>query len=88
MLQAGYGLGRIHLTGIHHMNKHDEWLTTRNAAELVGYHPAHIRLLIRRGEINAQKWGRDWMINRQSLLQYKARVEALGEKRGPKIEDI
>ena len=63
-----------------------DWLTTQEAAELAGYHQAHIRLLIRKGEIEAQKWGRDWMINHASLVQYMSRIQAQGEKRGPKPE--
>jgi len=63
-----------------------DWLTTQEAAELGGYHPDYIRKLVKAGEIDGRKWGNAWMINRESLLQYMARVEAQGEKRGPKAE--
>lgn len=66
------------------MEDYGEWLTTLEASRLAGYHPTHIRLLVRSGEVEAQKWGRDWMIQKVSLLDYLARAETKGEKRGPK----
>ena len=62
----------------------DDWITTKEAATLAGYAFAHVRLLIRRGEIVGQKWGRDWQVSRSSLLSYLARIQTQGEKRGPK----
>ncbi len=61
-----------------------DWLTTEEAASLAGYHPNHIRRLIKAGEISARKWGHDWMVSRSSLLKYLRQVEAEGGKRGPK----
>jgi len=63
-----------------------DWLTTQDAVELSGYHPDHIRRLIRADEIDAQKWGNTWMISRESLLRYLKQVKAKGGKRGPKSE--
>lgn len=62
----------------------EEWITTFEAAELSGYHANHIRRLIRAGEIQARKWGPALMVSRQSVLDYVARVQASGSKRGPK----
>jgi excisionase family DNA binding protein len=62
----------------------DAWLTVNEAAELAGYHPDHIRRLIRAGEIEAQKFSIVWQVSHESLLQYLLRSQALGEKRGPK----
>jgi excisionase family DNA binding protein len=64
----------------------EEWLTTEQAAELSGYHPNHIRRLLRAREIDGRKWGQAWQVNRQSLLGYVERVEETGNKRGPKSE--
>ncbi len=61
-----------------------EWLTTKQAAEMSGYHPEYIRRLIRLGEIEAQKFGRDWVIERAKLLAYTREAKKLGRKRGPK----
>lgn len=55
------------------------WIATREAAELTGYHIKYIRHLARQGDrIEARKVGRDWLINLESLLAYKARMDALG----------
>ena len=62
----------------------EEWLKTTEAAEISGYHPNHIRRLIRAGEIVARKWGSALIINRQSLMDYLQKVEAQGGRRGPK----
>jgi hypothetical protein len=62
----------------------DKWLKTTEAAEISGYHPNHIRRLIRAGNIVAQKWGSALMISQQSLLEYVQKAEAQGEKRGPR----
>ena len=63
----------------------DEWITTQEAAELSGYHPEHLRRLIKQGEILARKISIIWLINRQSLLDYMAQGEQSGDKRrGPK----
>ena len=65
-----------------------DWLTTQEAADLAGYHLEYIRRLIREGEIDAQKWGRiSWMVSRESLLQYLAKMEEQGGKRGPKAKN-
>ncbi len=48
-----------------------ELITTREAAENLGYTIQHTRLLIRRGEIEATKFGRDWLVVRESVVEYK-----------------
>lgn len=63
-----------------------DWLTTQEAAALAGYTQAHVRLLIRTGEIVGQKWGRDWQVSRESLLAHVRRVGTQGERRGPKTD--
>ena len=62
----------------------EDWITTHEAAEISGYHPVHLRRLIRAGKVSCQRCGRDWHISRSSLLDYLKYAEDLGEKRGPK----
>lgn len=63
----------------------DDWITTQEAAELSGYHPDHLRRLIRASDIEGRKVSIVWLIRRQSLLDYIARAEKSGDKRrGPK----
>jgi excisionase family DNA binding protein len=61
-----------------------EWSTTKEAAELTGYAPTHIRRLIRNSQVEGKKFGRDWMVKREALLEYKRRMDDLGtEKHDP-----
>ncbi len=48
----------------------DEWLTVNEAAKLSGYHPEHIRRLVRQGAVKAKKFSIVWMVSRDSLLTY------------------
>lgn len=52
------------------MMKNEEWLTVSEAAELSGYHPEHIRRLIREGKIEAKKFSIVWQVSNSSLLNY------------------
>lgn len=46
-------------------------LTIQEAARLSGYHPEHIRRLVRQGKIEAKKFSIVWMVDRESLLEYR-----------------
>jgi len=59
----------------------EDWLTTQQAAELSGYHPDHLRRLIRAGEIRGRKWGQAWQVSRESLLVYLDAAAKAGDKR-------
>ncbi len=61
-----------------------DWITTRQAAEISGYSMKHVRRLITSGKVKGQRFGRDWQISQTSLLAYIHTAEKLGEKRGPK----
>jgi excisionase family DNA binding protein len=60
------------------------WITSADAAELSGYSVENIRKLAASGKVKAQRWGRDWQIDRNSLLAYARKAQESGEKRGPK----
>ncbi|MBC8505268.1 MAG: helix-turn-helix domain-containing protein [Anaerolineales bacterium] len=60
------------------------WITVSEAANLSGYHPEHIRDLVRDGRIKAQKFATIWQVDRKSLFDYIQEMEKKGEKRGPK----
>lgn len=63
----------------------DDWITTQEAAKVSGYHPDHLRRLIRAGDIEGRKVSIVWLIRRRSLLDYIDRAEQSGDKRrGPK----
>jgi excisionase family DNA binding protein len=62
-----------------------EWITVSDAAELSGYHPEHIRRLIRDGKIDARKFGPLWQVSYSSLRDYLALAERTDDRRrGPK----
>jgi excisionase family DNA binding protein len=63
----------------------DDWITTKEAAAISGYHINYIRRLIKSGDVKGEKkWGRDWMVSRSSLLAHIRKAGKLGAKRGPK----
>jgi len=49
-----------------------EWITTREAADLTGYNLEYIRQMIRAGRIAAEKKGRDWWVDRDSIESHAA----------------
>jgi excisionase family DNA binding protein len=55
-----------------------DWITTKEAAELTGYTVVHMRRLVREGQVKSRKFGRAWMVDRESLLAYAAEMEQLG----------
>jgi len=66
------------------MKVNDDWLTVNEAVKLSGYNADHLRELIRDGKIEARKFSIVWMVSRESLSSYLKKVQARGEKRGPK----
>lgn len=57
------------------------WITTDDAAALTGYARATVRRLVGQGQVEARKVGRDWLVNRESLLAYRGRMDELGNER-------
>ena len=57
------------------------WIITTEAKALTSYSAAYLRRLCNRGRVEARKVGRDWLIKRESLLAYKAQMDALGPQR-------
>ena len=61
----------------------------KEGAALAGYSPVYVRLLARDKRIEARKVGRDWLIERASLLAFKAAMDALGsDKHNPWRDDL
>ena len=58
----------------------ETWITTTQAAKETGYNIEQIRRLARSGKISTKKWGREWMVDLNSLLAYIQE-----EGRGPQI---
>jgi hypothetical protein len=62
-------------------------INVNDAAKISGYHPEHIRRLIREGKLKAEKFATVWQVDRYSLYLYVRKVEKMGSKRGPKVEE-
>ena len=58
---------------------HPEYLTTKDAADTLGYTVQHTRLLIRQGKLEATKLGRDWLVVRESVAEYRVGQGTEGE---------
>ncbi len=61
-----------------------DWITTREAVKLSGFHPDHLRTLIRSGRINGRKYFVVWQVSRRSLVRYLEEQGKRGERRGRK----
>jgi excisionase family DNA binding protein len=64
-----------------------DWISTEEAAELSGYHPEHIRRLIRQGKIKASRKGAMFWVDRPSLLTFlkaSERAKSKDKRHGPK----
>ena len=60
------------------------WISVPDAAHISGYHPEHLRKLLKAGKIRGRKFATIWQVDETSLRAYLHRIEKLGEKRGPK----
>ncbi|MBN1890585.1 MAG: helix-turn-helix domain-containing protein [Thermoflexales bacterium] len=58
----------------------DEWITPAEAAEIIGVTPYQVRHLARTGTVEARKFGRAWMIKRDSVRAYAAQERHPGPK--------
>jgi excisionase family DNA binding protein len=55
-----------------------EWITTAEAAEITGYTTARFRQLAKDGAVVAQKRGRDWFLDKSSVLAWVETMKRLG----------
>jgi len=55
-------------------------LTSSEAARMTGYSRDHIGLLCRRKFVGGTKFGRDWVVDPQSLLAYVASAPKVGRR--------
>jgi len=47
------------------------YVTSAEAAEIMGFSPDHVRKLIIRGKLKGEKFGRNWIIHKKELLKVK-----------------
>lgn len=58
-----------------------DWIDVGSASQVSGYTPDYLRTLMREKRIKGEKRGTMWWINRDSLKEYLATIEALGPKK-------
>ena len=59
----------------------ENWITTKETAQITGYHEEYLRTLIRDGKVKGQKFGPVWQVSNASLLNYLARAKESPDKR-------
>ncbi len=59
----------------------DDLISLREASELSGLSPDHLRRLAGRGDLWAKKIGRDWLTTKRALREYLARDRRPGPKK-------
>ena len=57
------------------------WIDTREAAEVTGYTVRYLQRLARDSKVEAVKLGRDWFFNRESVVSWRERMDALDTKK-------
>lgn len=59
-----------------------EYLTTKEAAEILGISPTRVAFLIREGRLKAEKAGNTWLILRSEVMLFSRRPRPSGWKKG------
>jgi len=57
------------------------WLTTEEAAEILGYHPETIREMMRENRLRGRKHGHVWLVDSNSVEIFRKRIQAKGFKK-------
>jgi excisionase family DNA binding protein len=52
-----------------------DWISITEASQLTGYHPEHLRELVREGKIQVSRKGPMFWVDRRSLLAYLRKRE-------------
>jgi excisionase family DNA binding protein len=66
------------------MVKENEYVTTSEASDTLGYTIQHTRRLVREGRLRGAKLGRDWLILRESVAEYVTRSNTTPPITAPK----
>jgi excisionase family DNA binding protein len=57
----------------------NEFISTEEAAEKLGYHVEHIRRMMREGSIQGLKIGRTWLVRREALDSFMKRTAKMAK---------
>jgi excisionase family DNA binding protein len=48
-----------------------EFVTTKDAAQMLDFHVEHVRKMLRDGDLKGAKMGHTWLVYRKSVEQYR-----------------
>ena len=65
----------------------ENYLTSAEVAELLGYHVEHVRSMARAGKLGALQFGRQWVFPKGEVVKYKRIVEEYG-KNNPQLPEL
>lgn len=57
-----------------------EWIDLQEASAQAGYHPDHVKRLLRRGLVRGRKRG-GWWVDKESMEAYITTMQQLGSKK-------
>jgi excisionase family DNA binding protein len=57
------------------------WITTSEAADLIGFSAEYMRRLARKGKVKARKFLGRWVFREADLREYKQTMDALGRRK-------
>ena len=57
-----------------------EWITTKEAARILGVTLNHVSYLLRTGKIKGKKFGYFWMVDKSSAEEYASKERKPGPK--------
>lgn len=52
-----------------------DYVSTKEAAQLLGYHVERVREMVREGKLRADKKGRTWWVYRAAVEDYQKSIE-------------
>jgi hypothetical protein len=58
-----------------------DWVSLSEATEKSVYSHEHIALLVRSGKVAGRKSGKIWLVDLDSLKEYQAKMQDLGDKK-------
>jgi excisionase family DNA binding protein len=64
-----------------------DWISVSEAAEITGYHPEHLRRLIRQGKLQAVRKGTMFWLDRSELSNFMQEAQesrTVDQRHGPK----
>lgn len=61
----------------------EEFMTTKEAAEILGFHVRSIPKMLRDNILEGERFGRDWLVSRKSVQEYLEKTKGMS-KRDPR----